>query len=277
MTAVSDMPDRLRDQLDSTVSRDSFHRCGGRYAIGKRISGPEARVYEAVDSHSGTPCVVKFASDKSGLISDTKFQQRARLVAESDALHRWSRVPNVVRVLDEDLDARTPFLVLERLGPTLERTLPPSVSLELIDALDVVDNVALALNGIHGLGDVFYDVKPDNIARHPGTGQWTLLDPGSEDLLTAEYSSQYVSGWQADIVALGRTFLTAFTGAIDDGMTEDVRESLCDLNGGSRFVRMLDRMLARYPGTRGRPTAGTTRQEVQRFRRLLGPSSASQS
>jgi serine/threonine protein kinase len=225
-------------------------------------------IYAAMDTRSGRPVVIKRGSDKSTLLGPDARRFRDRLSTEARSLRRWERCPNVVRLVEERLDDHPPFLVLERLGTSAERE-SADETLPLDEVLDVVSDVALALIDIHSIGDAHYDVKPDNILRHPFTGRWTLIDPGEPELTTMEYAAENVRGWEADILALGRTVLALLQGVIEEQVDEFIREGLELEDEGDRFVRLVDRMLwhprSRYRCPGARPTA---RQAVDVIRKV---------
>src|SRR3989442_921226 len=75
---------------------------------------------------------------------------------------------NVVRVLDSRLDAKPPFVVLDCLGHDIEHNLPEEGATSHY-CLEVMRDVASALESIHALGDYHGDVKPENILMHPAT------------------------------------------------------------------------------------------------------------
>jgi serine/threonine-protein kinase len=100
--------------------------------------------------------------------------------------------PNVVQILETgDLNGR-PFIVMELVeGETLEALLRREGRLETARALQVVREIALALDYIHMKGIVHRDLKPDNVMVL-ASGQVKVMDYGiarQADLpsLTASY------------------------------------------------------------------------------------------
>ena len=100
---------------------------------------------------------------------------------------------------------------------------------------DVCEDVA----AIHALGDFHADIKPQNILMHPKTDRWTLIDPGAAGLQTAEFSNDRLNGFENDILALERTFITLLTGKIDTALDEFVRHWLENEDGGAKLLRVL--------------------------------------
>lgn len=228
-----------------------------RYRIDHELH-PNLPVFSAYDAHAGRTVVLKFGAPKSFLLSEHTRNFHGRLSCEAELLRRWSRCPNVVRLLDACLEHSPPFLVLEKLGPSVETDVPQH-GLELDAAIVVIRDVATALVQIHRLGDAHYDLKPENFLRHPDTDRWTLIDPGEEDLRTVEYTSDCLRGWEADILALGRTFVVLLTGTIDSELDEYERESIASELGGDALLKLLNGMLGlpqlRRRHRRKRPTA----------------------
>ncbi len=247
------------DMADKKHSMPGFESSSsvGPYKLLARAS-QESPVFHAVDSRTGEKCIVKFGSPKSALLPETADAIRIRLEEESKKLRRWSVCPNVVRLLDAQLDLDPPFLVLESLGINLNDKTPDNEGLSFTECLAVLRDVSAALSGIHKFGDDHGDVKPEGILMHLTTGRWTLTDPGDSDLSTDDYASEHLKGWEADILALGRTFITSYTGSIDSQLDDLMRGALEDEHPS--FVRLLDRMLRDRPsigrgGQSSRPSA----------------------
>lgn len=233
-----------RNSRGSRVNTESY--VAERYQLLTKAS-VELPIFHAVHPQTKERCIVKFGSPKSFLLSETVDMFRKRLAQEAAKLERWSPCPNVVRLLDSHVDAEQPFLVLEALGISLDEAIPEG-GLALQDSLVVLRDVAAAVTAIHGLSDCHGDIKPENILKHSIKNVWTLIDPASIGLSTDEFSSEHLSGWEQDILSLGRTFIVAYTGAIDTQLDEFIREGL--ERDEPDLVHLLDRMLQPRPAVK---------------------------
>ena len=129
-------------------------------------SGNFAEVYLGQHIHLGTPAAIKVLH--TAKLNDPKerdsFLREARTIAE--LAH-----PNIVRVLDFNIDQNTPFLVMEYAPKGSLRTIHPDGSqLPLSTTLFYVSQVSAALQYAHEHKKVHRDVKPENIlARDDGS------------------------------------------------------------------------------------------------------------
>ncbi len=143
----------------------------GKYRIERRLGkGGMGAVYLA--THLGTTRPVALKVIVPQLAGNAEFFARFRREAEAAGRLRH---PNVVNVTDfgvalrpgaaaGDRDDEIAYLVMEYLGgQTLAQLLAERGRLPLETVVDVVDQVALALDTAHGLGVVHRDLKPENI------------------------------------------------------------------------------------------------------------------
>ncbi|WP_206074519.1 protein kinase domain-containing protein [Antribacter gilvus] len=135
----------------------------GGYTIVEPLgSGAMGAVYRAEDG-GGSPVALKLLHrhlDEPGA--------RERLRREAEAL-QGLRHPAVARVLDAELDGPEAFIVTELVdGPTLEDEIDERGALDAHDLFELADQLADALEAVHGTGVVHRDLTPSNvlIARH---------------------------------------------------------------------------------------------------------------
>lgn len=175
------------------------------------------------------------------------------LTQEGAILDAVRGLPNIVQLVANGADASPPFLVLERLGECLESEIPDH-GMDFRDCLEVLRDVAAGLEGLHGRGLCHYDVKPDNIFKGPSG--WTLIDPSTPESSAEYYTPRYQRHGEArDLISLGRTFLTAYRGAIaEEYLLDDEYE----------FRLLLRRMLSRGEPYRT-PNATQARRAASRL------------
>ena len=129
-------------------------------------------VFRGVDLQLGRSVAVKILSRGSSTDADARFARESRAAAGLDH-------PNVVPVF---FAGRTtlgqPYLVMPFIdGPTL-RELVREGPLDIDQAAEIVQQVALGLNAAHEQGLIHRDVKPGNILLDNNDGQAKLADFG---------------------------------------------------------------------------------------------------
>ena len=138
----------------------------GRYQISHRLArGGMATVYIATDIRLTRTVAVKVMH--IGLGDDAEFARKFDHEARSAA--KLSH-PNVVSVFDQGHDDGRPYIVMEYVpGTSLWHLLREHRTLPLEQVLDLVAQVASALQVAHTAGIVHRDLKPSNIlVRHDG-------------------------------------------------------------------------------------------------------------
>jgi serine/threonine protein kinase len=214
------------------------------FRLGKCLAddGRMALVYEAVGQESSREAVVKLPSPVAVDMEPGSLDDRiAALRYEASVLRGQAGNPHVVQVETDATDRDLPFLVLERLGPSLLDLIGEGQALTVSDALGMLGDVARGLEGFHRRGVCHNDIKAGNVLR--GSRGWTLIDPSPPEFITPYYADD--DSWRGpcrDFVALGRTFLAAWYG--EERITEVPEDS--PLADEPEVVRVLFRLL-QYP------------------------------
>ncbi|MGH2442760.1 MAG: protein kinase domain-containing protein, partial [Chloroflexota bacterium] len=224
-------------------------RIAGRYQIeGLLGRGGMARVYLAVDTMLGRQVAVKVLNSDG--VSDPTFVERFRREARSAAQLNH---PNIVAVYDwgeEDREfGSTYYMVMEYIdGPTLKQVIADRAPLSEVEALDVAEQVATALDVAHGHGIIHRDVKPHNILLAPdgwvkmtdfgiaqatGVSRLTLENvvTGSPHYLSPEQARGDRVDARSDLYSLGIVLYEMLTGwepfggaSVQEVLTQHVHE-----------------------------------------------------
>ncbi len=142
--------------LEERLGREDAPSSGSRVAGGRRYRGEFGEVWKAFNPSDRSRQVFKFCFKRDRLAA---LKREARLLKR---LHRY-RHPNIVEVYDVTEGDRPPYyLEMEYVdGPPLEEWLagePP-----LAERLDVIAQIADALDTVHAAGIYHRDIKPSNI------------------------------------------------------------------------------------------------------------------
>jgi serine/threonine-protein kinase len=157
------------------------HLGGGHYTLLREVGrGAAATVYEARDERMARKVAIKVLAPARGLTPEEPERAVARFQREARAIARLSH-PNIVAVFDIGEQDGAHFLVMEFLrGRTLRARLdegPPTPE----ETVEIVAQIASALDAIHAEGMVHRDIKPSNIMLVPdsfGAEHVKLLDFG---------------------------------------------------------------------------------------------------
>jgi tetratricopeptide (TPR) repeat protein/predicted Ser/Thr protein kinase len=142
------------------------------YRILERLGeGGMGEVYLAEDTNLGRRVAIKFP-----MLTSNEHDFRARFLREARAISELSN-PHIATLYDygETSDGH-PFLVMELVrGQTLSRMMRKGLT--LTRALQIIEDVAAALDDAHARGIVHRDIKPSNIMVDE-RGQIKVLDFG---------------------------------------------------------------------------------------------------
>lgn len=130
----------------------------GGYTVVREIgSGAMGAVYRAEDD-GGHAVALKMLHRH---LDDPSARERLR--REAAAL-QGLRHPAVARVLDAELEGPDAFIVTELVeGPTLEEEIDERGTLDARDLFELADQLADALEAVHGTGVVHRDLTPSNV------------------------------------------------------------------------------------------------------------------
>ena len=197
-----------------------------RYRLDRVVGvGGMAFVYEAYDKKTGARVALKLLKEK---FSDDSRAVK-RFINESKSLGLLNH-PNIVKMYDISIKVDYKYIVMEYVdGMTLRKYMNSHRPLPWSEAVDFVEQIALALDNAHTKGIVHRDIKPQNIMIMPG-GKLKVTDfgiakmPNSESLTMADKAIgtvYYISPEQAssrkidarsDIYSLGAMFYEMVTG-----------------------------------------------------------------
>jgi beta-lactam-binding protein with PASTA domain/tRNA A-37 threonylcarbamoyl transferase component Bud32 len=145
-----------------------------RYLMGERIArGGMASVFKATDQRLDRQVAIKVMH--RGLGDDQQFTQRFVREAQSAAKlnHR-----NVVSVFDQGTDGEVTYLVMEYVpGNTLRDLMRAEAPMPPYRALDLLEQVLIALSAAHAARIIHRDVKPENVLITPD-GEVKVADFG---------------------------------------------------------------------------------------------------
>ena len=186
-------------------------------------------VYRARDPHIDRVVAIKTISVQAAEGTDEEYRQR--FFREAQAAGKLAH-PGIVTIHDigEDNETRTPYIVMECIdGKTLEQTMRSAGQrLPLATTLELIKQIAEALDYAHAQGIVHRDIKPANIIVTQ-EGRAKIADFGVAKLTLNEYtmpgqvlgtpsymSPEQLSGepvtGQSDLFSLGVILYSMLTG-----------------------------------------------------------------
>lgn len=130
-----------------------------RYAIEREIGrGGSSRVYVATDTDGRRLVAIKILHPElAGSVSALRFEREVRVLTSL-------RHPGILPVLDSAVSGGTLFYVMPYLdGTTLSQRLASEGTLSYREAVEIVGELALAIDYAHSQNVVHRDIKPANI------------------------------------------------------------------------------------------------------------------
>jgi serine/threonine protein kinase len=181
--------------LTSTNSLVETHGLSGEmigpYQLIEEVGrGGMGRVYRAYDTRLGRTAALKVLPSKSSSSERViRFQREAR--AASSLNH-----PNIITIYDFGVANGRDYIVSEFVEGHTLRSFIGAPNLTLNKILDMVIQVANALEAAHAAGIVHRDIKPENIMVRPD-GYVKVLDFGLAKLTEQESGSEKSEGEDA--------------------------------------------------------------------------------
>jgi predicted Ser/Thr protein kinase len=170
---------------------------GGYKILSELGRGAMGVVYHAQDSAIGRSVAIKVLRVDAGTTLEESAELRQRLIREASAAGKISH-PGIVTVHQLGEDGQCVFIVMEYVeGSSLENLLTKKPSLDLVSSLDVLRQMAEALDYAHKAGVVHRDVKPANIMVRED-GRVKIADFG-----IAKLTASAAKGMTATGVSLG--------------------------------------------------------------------------
>ncbi len=172
-------------------------RIGGYEILGELGRGAMGVVYHARDAAIGRPVAIKVIRIDAGTSREESAQLRQRLIREASVAGNIYH-PGIVTVHQLGEDGDNVFIVMEFVeGSSLERLLVHNPTLDRAWALDILAQVAVALDYAHKANVVHRDVKPANILVR-ADGRVKIADFG-----IAKMTANATSGMTAAGVSVG--------------------------------------------------------------------------
>jgi serine/threonine protein kinase len=157
----------------------------GSYEIRSHIgSGGMAEVYRAIHVETRQEVALKVLRSAARLLPQASSRFAHEVLAISAA-----RNPNVVEIMEVDLDSIPPFLAMEHVPGETLRAILDGGALPLEKVLAIGVQLAEGLAATHDAGIVHRDVKPENVMVTPD-GRVKILDFGLSKSLRKRASSE---------------------------------------------------------------------------------------
>lgn len=163
-------PPRRNDPVTHTRGHPIPQRIG-TYRIDMELGrGATSTVYLAHDAFLKRPVAIKLADVQPG--GDGSQASRTRRLLETEAaLVGRLKHPHIVALMDADIEADQPYVVMEYVeGVSLQAHTTPATLLPVAEVLDMVFRCCSALEYALKLGLIHRDIKPANMLRPTGGG-----------------------------------------------------------------------------------------------------------
>ncbi|MBE9608978.1 serine/threonine-protein kinase [Chitinilyticum piscinae] len=151
----------------------------GRYRLeGELGKGAMGLVYRGLDQAIGRPVAIKTMALAEEFDDDQLAEARERFFREAETAGRLTH-PNIVTVFDVGETDGLAYIAMELLaGATLDDHAGPDRLLPLEETLQIVRQVALALEYAHKQQVVHRDIKPANVMYDPASRKVKVTDFG---------------------------------------------------------------------------------------------------
>src|SRR5580698_577241 len=172
-------------------------KIGGYQILGELGRGAMGVVYHAHDSAIDRSVAIKVIRIDAGMTAQESVQLRQRLIREASAAGKIYH-PGIVTVHQLGEEGENVFIVMEYVeGTSLDRLLSDNPSMDRALALDVLAQIAVALDYAHKSNVVHRDIKPANILVR-ADGRVKIADFG-----IAKITSGALGGMTGTGVSLG--------------------------------------------------------------------------